>query len=79
MEERLKLPHSEWQENIVNDFERSLFERYLPLVNIKRRLVASGAFYASMSGSGSAMYGLYDHRPTYEPLYAEEQVFVAQL
>lgn len=79
LEERLKLPHSEWQENIVNDFERSLFERYLPLVNIKRRLVASGAFYASMSGSGSAMYGLYDHRPTYEPLYAEEQVFVAQL
>lgn len=76
--ERLRLPRTEWQEAIVNDFEKSLFANHLPLVNIKRRLLQSGAFYASMSGSGSAMYGLYDHRPTYEPLYTEEQVFVAQ-
>ncbi len=76
--ERLKLPREKWQEAIVNDFEKSLFANHLPLVNIKRRLLQSGAFYASMSGSGSAMYGLYDHRPTYEPLYTEEQVFVAQ-
>lgn len=79
LEERLRLPRTKWQEAIVNDFEQSLMERHLALKNIKRGLKQSGALYASLSGSGSALYGLYDHRPTYTPVYTDEQVFSCKL
>lgn len=79
LEERLRLPQSEWQGAIVNDFEASLFEKHLELKSIRRALQNSGALYVSMSGSGSAMYGLYDHEPHYAPIFADEQVFVAKL
>lgn len=79
LQERLLLPREEWQEVIVNQFEPSLFERHLELKNIKRALQRSGAFYASLSGSGSALYGLYDHEPHYSPIFADEQVFISRL
>lgn len=79
LEERLRLPRSEWQREIVNDFEASLFEQHLELKSIRRALQNSGALYVSMSGSGSAMYGLYDHEPHYSPIYADEQVFISKL
>lgn len=77
--ERLQLPRNEWQQAIINDFEKSLFEEYMELKNIRRALLNSGAMYVSMSGSGSAMYGLYDHKPDYRPIFKDEEVFVAQL
>lgn len=55
LEERLHLPRGEWREAIVNDFEPSLFPSHSALVNIKREMYRRGAFYASLSGSGSAM------------------------
>lgn len=79
LEERLRLPRAEWQKAIVNDFERSLFENHTALPNIKREMQRRGAFYASLSGSGSAMYGLFDHQPDYSPIFAGEEVFVCQL
>lgn len=79
LEERLRIPREQWQESIVNDFEPSLFSRYTALPNIKREMQLKGAIYASMSGSGSAMYGLFDHEPTYSPIFAEEQIFIAKL
>lgn len=79
LEERLRLPREQWQEAIVNDFEASLFEQHLELKNIRRALQRSGALYVSMSGSGSAMYGLYDHSPAYQPAYADERIFCARL
>ncbi len=79
LEERLRQPRGEWRESIVNDFEPSLFPRHSALVNIKREMYRRGAFYASLSGSGSAMYGLFEERPDYSPIFAGEEVFVAQL
>lgn len=79
LEERLRLPRTEWQSAIVNDFEASLFERYTALPNIKRELIRRGAIYASMSGSGSVVYGLFESEPTYEPIFAGEQVFCCRL
>lgn len=76
LEERLKLPRAEWQSAIVNDFEASLFGRYTALPNIKREMQHCGAFYASMSGSGSAMYGLFEKEPSYKPIFAGEEIFV---
>lgn len=54
-----RLPVSEWKEVAVNDFEASVFPRYPELSDIKERLYSLGAEYASMSGSGSALFGLF--------------------
>lgn len=49
-----------WQGRVINDFEPVVFASY-PIVNdIRQKLVDSGAFYASVTGSGSAVYGLFD-------------------
>lgn len=79
LEERLKLPRTEWQREIVNDFEHSLFEKYTALPNIKREMIRKGALYASLSGSGSAMFGIFVSRPDYSPIFIGEEVFVCQL
>ena len=50
---------STWRELLVNDFEQSLFPKHSELAHIKQLLYDSGAFYASMSGSGSAIFGLF--------------------
>lgn len=58
----LQKPLEEWQDAFVNDFEAALFHRYPILPQIKESLRKSGAFYAAMTGSGSAVYGLF-HTP----------------
>ena len=51
---------SVWKEELVNDFEASIFRRFPEIELIKNRLYEFGAFYASMSGSGSSVYGLFE-------------------
>lgn len=48
-----------WRNVVVNDFEASIFRRYPQIAAIKQTLYDMGAIYASMSGSGSAVYGLF--------------------
>lgn len=59
LEECIQQPISEWKENIVNDFEQSLFPKFPELQRIKEQLYADGALYASLSGSGSALFGIF--------------------
>lgn len=53
----------EWQGSVINDFESHIFERHPRIASLKAELLAHGAIYASMSGSGSALFGLFDRRP----------------
>ncbi len=55
----LSMPVSEWSGTLVNDFERTVFAAHPELAAIKQSLYDSGAVYASMSGSGSALFALY--------------------
>ena len=59
LREALKRPVEEWQDVLVNDFEETVFANHPELAAIKRSLYDSGAVYACMSGSGSALFALY--------------------
>ena len=59
LREALTRPVEEWDGVLVNDFEETVFAKYPELAAIKRSLYDSGAAYASMSGSGSALFALY--------------------
>lgn len=54
-----RLPLSEWREAMSNDFEESVFPQFPAIAAIKQKLYDLGALYASMSGSGSSVYGLF--------------------
>lgn len=57
-----ELPVEEWNGLMVNDFEASIFPNHIILSIIKENLLAHGAVYASMSGSGSTVFGLFKCR-----------------
>ena len=59
LREALARPVEEWKDVLVNDFEETVFANHPELAAIKRSLYDSGAAYASMSGSGSALFALY--------------------
>lgn len=58
--QRLAQPMDKWRGKVKNDFEDSVFAEFPELAGIKQRLEESGAVYASMSGSGSSMFGIFD-------------------
>ncbi len=58
--DQLQMPIEAWRENIHNDFEDSLFPTNPILPQIKQQLYDAGAVYASMSGSGSTVYGIFN-------------------
>lgn len=53
------IPLSSWKDCLRNDFEASVFAQYPEVQAAKEKLYAEGALYASMSGSGSAVYGIF--------------------
>lgn len=57
--EIVSLPISEWRESLVNDFEESVFSIHPAIGDVKQRLYDLGALYASMSGSGASVYGIF--------------------
>jgi 4-diphosphocytidyl-2-C-methyl-D-erythritol kinase len=58
--ELIQRPMAEWKDTMKNDFESSVFAKYPAIKTIKNNLYGLGAVYASMSGSGSSVYGLFD-------------------
>jgi 4-diphosphocytidyl-2-C-methyl-D-erythritol kinase len=58
--EILQLPVAQWKGLLKNDFEESIFKLYPEVATIKNQLYAQGAVYASMSGSGSSVFGLFE-------------------
>lgn len=56
----------QWRDVIDNDFEHGVFTHHPEVDAIKKQLYTMGAAYASMSGSGSAVYGLFQQKPQYQ-------------
>lgn len=63
----LRLPVSEWRGRVVNDFELNIFRKYPEVGEMKLALYEAGALYASMSGSGSAVYAIFSEEPRLSP------------
>jgi 4-diphosphocytidyl-2-C-methyl-D-erythritol kinase len=59
----IKKKAEDWRGLIKNDFEPTVFQVYPEIEAIKKTLLDKGAFYASMSGSGSSVYGLFKSEP----------------
>ncbi len=53
-------PVDQWRHALENDFEEPVFKKYPEIKKIKEHLYQAGALYASMSGSGSAVFGIFD-------------------
>ena len=54
------LPPGEWRDKLSNQFEAFAMSTYPVIGRLREDLYQNGAFYASMSGSGSAVYGLFN-------------------
>ena len=60
IKEIIQMPVKKWKEYLVNDFELSVFKKYPEIDTIKNKLYEQGAIYASMSGSGSSVFGIFE-------------------
>ncbi|MCF0072368.1 4-(cytidine 5'-diphospho)-2-C-methyl-D-erythritol kinase [Dyadobacter sp. CY261] len=60
-------PITEWKDRVHNDFEATLFKKFPLLETIKDKLYDLGAQYAAMSGSGSTMFGIFEHEQNLKP------------
>jgi len=61
--ELLRCPVQEWKGKVINQFESSVFQLYPEVMAISQQLYDMGAIYASMSGSGSCVFGLFNEPP----------------
>ncbi len=52
-------PIDTWKNELINDFEKSVFEKFPQVHQVKKELYEMGAIYAAMSGSGSSVYGIF--------------------
>lgn len=59
VEEIIKQPIKEWKNKLKNDFEDTVFEKHPNLKSLKENIYQEGAIYASMSGSGSVLFGIF--------------------
>ena len=69
LQDIVQLPVAQWGDQLKNDFELLLFHDFPQLAAIKKELLEAGAFYVSLTGSGSGIYGIFERKPelTFNP------------
>lgn len=68
---RITTPIGQWRDNVVNDFEKSVFSIHPRIAAIKQRLYDMGAEYAAMSGSGSSVFGIFNEACSYTTIFPD--------
>jgi 4-diphosphocytidyl-2-C-methyl-D-erythritol kinase len=71
LKEIIKRPVPTWKDLMFNDFEESVFPKYPIIKDIKETLYEKGAVYASMSGSGSSVFGLFEKETDLKNLFTD--------
>lgn len=69
-------PVETWAADLVNDFERSVFAKFPAIGAIKQKMYDKGAVYASMSGSGSSVFGIFSTLDTDDPEWKNSVVMI---
>lgn len=77
--EQFKLPIFKWKDFLVNDFEQVVVKQYPEIVTIKKQLYDAGALYASMSGSGAAVFGIFKENVLKMADFKNSTVFTGKL
>jgi 4-diphosphocytidyl-2-C-methyl-D-erythritol kinase len=62
-------PIHEWKATLFNDFEETVFSAFPEIATIKKKLYDAGAVYASMTGTGSTVYGIFETSPSLNNLF----------
>ena len=75
----IRKPVNQWKEIMKNDFEEGVFRKYPIIKKIKEELYSKGAIYASMSGSGSSVYGIFDGKPNVEAMKKQFFTWIGEL
>jgi len=73
--ELIDLPIAQWKKHIKNDFEESVFKNHIMIRGVKAALYQAGALFASMSGSGASVFGIFETLPDLKHLEEDNQVF----
>lgn len=79
LEEAANLPVVEWKYNIRNVFEKPVFKMYPEIRILKEELYHEGAVYASMSGSGSSVYGIFRNKPSWNGMMEKAHIWTEQI
>jgi len=79
LKELIKNPVEKWKDYICNDFEPIVFKDYPQIERLKQALYDSGAVYASMSGSGSSVFGLFKEKPSLKDTFGSQLIWEEQL
>jgi 4-diphosphocytidyl-2-C-methyl-D-erythritol kinase len=75
LQELVNLPITEWKKYIKNDFEESIFKNHSVIRGVKAGLYEAGALYASMSGSGASVFGIFREFPDLSAMETDNLVF----
>lgn len=75
----VETPFEQWKDVLVNDFEKTVFEKFPAIKLLKEKMYAAGAVYAAMSGSGSAVYGIFEKKPELENEFEGKLIFIGEL
>jgi 4-diphosphocytidyl-2-C-methyl-D-erythritol kinase len=73
--ELIKTPIANWKRHIKNDFEGHIFRDHPVIRGVKAELYEHGALYASMSGSGASVFGIFETIPNLQGMEENNQVF----
>jgi 4-diphosphocytidyl-2-C-methyl-D-erythritol kinase len=68
-----------WKNTVVNDFEAPIISKFPAIGEIKAELYKQGAVYASMSGSGSAVYGMFDKNVELQQIFPKYKIWSGEL
>ena len=75
----MEMPVEEWSNFLINDFEKTVFAAHTVLNDIKQKLYGMGAVYASMTGTGSSVYGLFSSEIKLTEYIFKNEYFVKEI